>query len=472
MKIKGSTSILPLLLLILNTGYSQPWLEHGQLKVSQNGHFLVHEDGNMFFWSGDTPWALFTLDEREVEEYLADRASRDFNVIQLMTTRVKSKTFGYATLPGLNGQYLQMNAYGEIPLKSVRPVALNDKFWDHMEYIVDRAADYGIYTAIVVMWGRSADKLFPDPLKDNFEYGRLIAERFRDKPNVIWVASGELYTINQGGKDKYLSEEQVSLLSAIGRGLKAGAGENQLITIHGQGEWHRMPSTYFHNEEWLDFHMNQSWDRICFIDSMMVNDWNLDNPKPTLLSEAKYEGSFYPHYTLNAAKGDYCSDWHVRLQAYWSVFSGGFGHTYGALGLWNCDGILDKKILEYPGADDMRHLKNLFESKPSLTRVYDNSFINRNTTDDRNQLDVVLGTWDKSRTWAFVYTSQGSKITVDLGKFDAKYLYASWYDPRIGVYRNIGKFQAKGEMDFDPPGVRNKKVYKGADWILVLDNNP
>ena len=77
MKIKGSTSILPLLLLILNTGYSQPWLEHGQLKVSQNGHFLVHEDGNMFFWSGDTPWALFTLDEREVEEYLADRASRD-----------------------------------------------------------------------------------------------------------------------------------------------------------------------------------------------------------------------------------------------------------------------------------------------------------------------------------------------------------------------------------------------------------
>ena len=395
-----------------------------------------------------------------MQEYLADRAGRDFNVIQLMTTRVKSKSFGYATLPGLDGHYYQMNAFGEIPLKSIDPVELNGEFWDHMEFIVDKAAEYGIYTAIVVMWGRSADKIFRDPLKDNFGYGRLLAERFRDKPNVIWVATGELYTINQGGDGEF-SEVQVSCLSAIGKGLRAGAREDQLISIHGQGGWHRMPSTYFHHENWLDFYMNQSWDRILFIDSMMVHDGNLEDPKPTFLSEAKYEGSHYPPYTKNAAKGDYCSDWHVRLQAYWSVFAGGFGHTYGALGLWNCDGILDKKILAYPGADDMRHLRKLFESKPSLTRVYDDSFINTETEDGRYLLDVVLGTWDHTKSWAFVYTSQGSGFTIDLAKFNAEKIRARWYDPRLGVYWNVGVFNTDGEQEFDPPGLRQQESIQG-----------
>lgn len=55
------------------------------LKVSENKRFLVDENGNPFFWLGDTGWLLFSkLDRGEAEAYLADRAQKGFNVIQVM----------------------------------------------------------------------------------------------------------------------------------------------------------------------------------------------------------------------------------------------------------------------------------------------------------------------------------------------------------------------------------------------------
>src|ERR687894_371368 len=67
----------------------EPWqgpsvdFAHGDLKVSENGRFLVHEDGSPFFYLGDTAWELFhRLDREEADRYLADRAGKRFTVIQ------------------------------------------------------------------------------------------------------------------------------------------------------------------------------------------------------------------------------------------------------------------------------------------------------------------------------------------------------------------------------------------------------
>ena len=34
-----------------------PW-ENGKLKVSDNGRYLMHENGTPFFWLGDTGWLM------------------------------------------------------------------------------------------------------------------------------------------------------------------------------------------------------------------------------------------------------------------------------------------------------------------------------------------------------------------------------------------------------------------------------
>jgi hypothetical protein len=55
------------------------------LKVSENNRYLVDENGNPFFWLGDTGWLLFSkLTREEAEIYLSDRADKGYNVIQVM----------------------------------------------------------------------------------------------------------------------------------------------------------------------------------------------------------------------------------------------------------------------------------------------------------------------------------------------------------------------------------------------------
>jgi len=44
---------------------------------------LVHDDGQPFFWLGDTCWLLFrTMTLDEAEHYLSVRQQQGFNVIQ------------------------------------------------------------------------------------------------------------------------------------------------------------------------------------------------------------------------------------------------------------------------------------------------------------------------------------------------------------------------------------------------------
>ena len=65
------------------------------LRVSENQRFLQDENGNPFFWMGDTGWLLFSkLSREEADDYLEDRAMKGFSVIQVMVLHnVKLKNF-------------------------------------------------------------------------------------------------------------------------------------------------------------------------------------------------------------------------------------------------------------------------------------------------------------------------------------------------------------------------------------------
>mgnify|MGYP001011291542 CR=1 FL=1 len=55
-----------------------------RLKVSDNHRYLATENGDPFFWLGDTGWLLPTrLSREEAEIYLEDRRLKGFNVIQI-----------------------------------------------------------------------------------------------------------------------------------------------------------------------------------------------------------------------------------------------------------------------------------------------------------------------------------------------------------------------------------------------------
>ena len=113
------------------------------LHVSENGRFIVEEDGTPFFYLGDTAWGLFEeLNREEVDLYLQDRASKRFTVIQAVLM-----------FRGNSGSYLGTNAYGHKALINDDPLSPSEDFFKHVDYIVDKAESLGLYMGILPVWG-------------------------------------------------------------------------------------------------------------------------------------------------------------------------------------------------------------------------------------------------------------------------------------------------------------------------------
>src|SRR5690606_33951610 len=89
------------------------------LKISNDGHYIVHEDGKPFFWLGDTAWELFhRTNKKEAELYLRNRAEKGFNLIQAVVL---------AELEGLN----EPSSNGEKPLINNDPTQPNEAYFTH-----------------------------------------------------------------------------------------------------------------------------------------------------------------------------------------------------------------------------------------------------------------------------------------------------------------------------------------------------
>ena len=119
-----------------------PW-ENGKLKVSENKRFLQHENGNPFFWLGETAWLLPSRSNRdEVDFFMNETQKNGYNVVQISTLH---------TVPA-------MNAYGNWALSDGFNFNNIDKkgeynYWQHVDYIVKRAKSKGMYIGIVCVWG-------------------------------------------------------------------------------------------------------------------------------------------------------------------------------------------------------------------------------------------------------------------------------------------------------------------------------
>lgn len=73
--------------LMMATAFSSEPTAARYLRVSENHRFLVQEDGQPFFWLGDTAWELFhRLGKTDTEHYLKTRVQQGFNMVQCVLT--------------------------------------------------------------------------------------------------------------------------------------------------------------------------------------------------------------------------------------------------------------------------------------------------------------------------------------------------------------------------------------------------
>jgi hypothetical protein len=424
--------------------------KHGNLKISENKRFLIHEDGTPFFYLGDTGWELFhRLNKEETEKYLENRRAKGFTVIQAVAL---------AELDGLNTP----NAEGNKPLIDNDPLKPNEAYFSHVDWVIMKAAEKGIFIGLLPTWGDKVDKRWGvGPVifnKDNaYKYGQWIGNRYKDFPNIIWINGGD----RDGGGDNK------PIWDAMGEGIKS-VDKNHLMTFHPWGE--RSSSEWFHNSSWLDFNMSQTGHgqrSYAIYKRIIVRDYDLKPVKPCFDGEPRYED--HP-VGWNPNVLGWFNDEDIRQVLYWNLFSGSFGHTYGCHPIWQMKtpareavGLARNNwydVLDLPGAWDLMHARRLLESRPFISRVPDQSLI---VPAYFPETDYVVAT--RGNGYAFVYFPTGWTAEIILDKIGAKSVTAYWYDPRKGESMLIETFPGTRTKKFTPPSGG-----RGNDWILVLDD--
>lgn len=432
------------------------------LRISSDGRALACEDGSPFFWLADTAWQLLhRLDRRETLVYLENRAQKGFNVIQ---------TVALAELGGLD----EPSAAGPLVLTDGDPGRPNAAYFDHVEWVLREANRRGLYLALLPAWGSYVGDETWDHDQVVFTeeaagaYGRYLGERFAHASGLIWAL---------GGDRPCRRAETLAKWRALADAIRS-AGARQLMTWHPPGGC--SSSEFVHEESWLDFNMIQSshfrlsqenWRKI-------ERDRRREPPKPTLDAEPCYEEM---PVGFNPRNGLFFDAYEVRKAAYWSVFAGGCGFTYGCQAVWQmwtkdrqprCGSVLRswQDSLDLPGACQVRHLKQLMESRlPSCLTPRQDLLVCRWPADLGSSNHVaILGcspSADATPSSLLVYTPLAPLgWSINTAELPSGSLKLSAFDPRSGEKECLGELSNDGEMKLPSRD-------SGPDWVYLIESS-
>ena len=450
-----------------------------QIQVNKNNKYLQTKDGKPFFWLGDTDWELFhRLTREEADHFIRVRANQGFNVLQAVAL---------AEFEGIRTP----NRYGDFPLINQDPTLLHTTpgsnptdtmaydYWDHVDYIIQTAAKYKLYIGLLPTWGDKVAHLWGDgPIIFNeqnaYTYGKILAERYKNQWNIIWILGGDrpgVYT------SKEVNYDDRPIWNAMANGIESIAGKNAFITYHPSGGKSNASSHYLHQAEWLDLNAFQSGHGSREADSWnwTRHDLSMTPAKPTLDMEPCYED-----HPVNPWDGKwtrqrgYFTDYDVRARIYRGIFAGQAGVTYGHHQVWQFlnptlyapvnvgDTLIPwKKAILSTAATQMIHLKNLMLSRPYFDRISDNTII---TSDQGSTyVDKIEACRSADGSYAMIYCPTASAVKINLDKISGSKKNAWYYNVTTGKALKIKYSILSGVVNFDPPaGVK--------DWVLVIDD--
>lgn len=416
-------------------GGGQSGASKKEIVVHPEQRYLAYQDGSPFFWLADTQWDIVHKGTRAlVDEVLDDRQSKGFTAIQV------PMMFHWSTV--------DPNRYGELPGE---PGDWNEAYWQHVDYVVDGVIARGMHPIILPAWGNLSggeDNFFTQ--EQAYDYGVWLAQRYASRGGIVYVVGG----------DRRERQDCCGIVDAIARGIKS-VDADRLVSFHS----HYQSRDESHgNAAWLDFSAWQTGQLNCDnnaeflrINDYLSTEWGALPTRPVVNMEPRYE-----NLRCNGAP---FSTEDVRLSAYWSVFAGSVGISYGQDPLWYFtkweynDGIDRsdevREALAAGFSSQIQHLKNLMLSRPFFSRLPDN--------------DLVGGASGISATrgdgYIMVYSGFGEGFSVDTSSLEGKQLNVWWFNPRDGTTQALEPVTGGGALFFEPDGAG-----LGNDWVLVLDD--
>ena len=429
--------ILLLLLAVLVCGgigaASRPW-DHGALTVSANGRFLMHQDGTPFFVQGETAWLMpEKLRREEVDLYLQRCEQAGYNMVQVQVLNGVPSVNAYGQLSHVDGWNFpaQKGIYG---------------YWEHLDYIVDQASRHGIYVGMVCIWGSQvkAGKMNEQEAR---QYGTFLARRYGACKNIIWIIGGDI-------EGSIHPEVWTALATAI-----KDLDRSHLMTYHPRGRY--TSARWWADAPWIDFHCFQSGhrrygqatpgkdypipvgseeDNWMYVDST----WIRQPLKPVIDDEPSYEDIPQGLHDGTQPRWQACD---VRRYAYWSVFAGSCGHTYGHNSIMQFHrpgeaaaysaGMPWYEALNAPGFNQMHILKDLILRFPYFERVPDQDIVIGNGT----RYDRLAAT--RGDDYLLVYNYTGREMRLDLTRISGQRKRLWWMDAATGRLTCIGECPSK-----------------------------
>jgi hypothetical protein len=415
----------------------------GAPRISPGARYFTHPDNTPWFWLACTGWnsAILSTDE-EWKQYLADRKAKRFTAIQFILHA-----------PWRAGRQDENGNVAFTP----SPLAINPAFFQRMDRKLDQLNDAGLVGVPVLLWAlTSKDNESPGaalPDEDAAQLASYMVARY-GAHHVLWLLGG----------DGNFAGPNAQRWRNIGRAVFPADRPRRPVSLHPGGM--RDPWPDLKDEPWLDFLTYQTghgsdqrkWQWNARAGTAL--GWSLSPPRPALDAEPNYEGhlSYQAQHVIDDAD--------VRRAAYYSLLAATpAGITYGAHGIWwwgrkkeipldhprTGEALPWFECLNYPGAQQMKILRDIFDSFSWWTLHPDRTLIASRSAEP-DYLKYPVAAWSPQDKFALFYLPDIPNPKLNLSRFPRPRL--TWIDPRTGN-------RLPGKPDnIQPPSA--------GDWLLLV----
>ena len=298
--VEGKIKVVP------NKGQNELY-HHGSIRVSKNGRYFEHADGEPFLWLGDTWWKCLAkrLSWDGFKELAADRKKKGFSVIQIVAGPYPDE-----------GPFEPMwENEGGLPYFTRDYKNINVEYWKYADRRLEHLIDTEMVPAIVGAWGRrDCDAMKVAGVEGLKRHWRYLIGRYGSYP-VVWILAGELHNDSKWG---------VGPWGQVGRYVRSIDPYHRPLTVHSGGGRRGHEG----DDVLISYDMVGGSHRQDIAISSAIGNFTTAYSKepamPVLVGETCYEGHMQTGFP------------YVQRHMFWQyMLSGAAGHTYGAAGIWH-----------------------------------------------------------------------------------------------------------------------------------------
>ncbi len=414
--------------------------------VGPSRRYFLDQYGKPILIKGDSPWALMTkLSPSQADLWFTDREQQGFNAA--IISLIGATANGGPNADGSTFDGLRPFVNGDV-------LEWQEPYWRRVTSYLRMAAEHGITVMLYPIDGWTIGNAFaPKSYAQCHEYGRKVAERFRDLPNIVWMSGGDYMSVTE---DPPAGSDVDHCIDAMMRGIRA-TGDGRPFSMQLLGD----KSISTDNPYWAK---KVDWNFVYtyYPTYRAVLEAYDRHPRiPAVLGEANYENENNQPESLPT------TDQTLRRQVLWALTSGAAGEFVGSQD-WKFDPGWEGR-LSTPALTQIVRLRALVSRLPwwrlgpdrEHTLVTSGRGTQVTTDEPMDVLDSDYATAAKTPNGrvALIYVPTHRTISVNLAALAAD-TRAVWVDPTSGQRRPVPT-----SPTFTTPGTN---AGGDTDWILLL----